>query len=224
MSGRRLMVVIMAAGALAACQMPASRGGAASGSEPAKEAGRQKEGLVGKILHTVKPEPVVLPDGTRLPVKLERALSSATSETGDPVTARLTEDVRVADKVVLPAGTEIRGHVTAAVRSGRVKGRARLALRFETLVYKGKAVPVEIRAVDLTAQNSHKRDAEIIGGGAGAGAIIGAIAGGGKGAGKGALIGAVAGTGAVLATKGKEVELPAGARWTLELTREARLS
>jgi hypothetical protein len=223
MSRHRLLLTILAAGTLAACQMPASKGGTSSGSEAAKGSGQQKEGLVGRILHSVKPEPVVLPDGTRLPVKLDRAVSSATSQTGDPVTARLTEDVRVADKLVLPAGTEVRGHVTAAVPSGRVKGRARLALRFESLVYKGKAIPVEIQTVDLTADNSHKRDAEIIGGGAGAGAIIGAIAGGGKGAGKGALIGAVAGTGAVLATKGQEVELPAGARWTLELTREARL-
>ena len=137
--------------------------------------------------------------------------------------ARLAEDVRVGEKVVVPAGTEVRGQVTAAVPSGRVKGLARLAFDFDTLVLKGKEHSIGTRPVDITAANSHKKDAVIIGIGAGAGAIVGAIVDGKKGAGIGALIGGAAGTGVVLTTKGKEVELGTGARVTVRLTRETRL-
>ena len=70
------------------------------------------------------------------------------------------------------------------------------------------------------AEDSHARDAKVIGGSAVAGAIIGGIKGGKSGAAKGAIIGAGAGTGAVMVTKGKEVEMPAGSRWVVR-TRNA---
>jgi hypothetical protein len=158
-----------------------------------------------------------------LPLVLETAISSATSRSGDLVVARVAEDVRVGEKVVVPAGSEVRGRVTAAVPSGRVKGDARLAFDFDTLVLKGKEHPIGTRPVDITAGDSHKRDAVIIGAGAGAGAIIGAIAKGGKGAAIGTLIGGAAGTGVVLTNKGKEVELGTGSHVTVRLTRETRL-
>ena len=150
-------------------------------------------------------------------------MSSATSGSGDVVVARLAEDVRVGEKVIVPAGAEVRGRVTAAVPSGRVKTRARLAFDFDTLILKGKEHSIATRAVDITAGDTHKKDAVIIGVGAGAGAIIGAIAEGGKGAAIGTLIGGAAGTGVVLVNTGKEVELGNGARVTVRLTQEARL-
>ena len=75
----------------------------------------------------------------------------------------------------------------------------------------------------MLAPRTHGRDAKIIGGGAAAGALVGAIADGGKGAGVGALVGGGAGTGAVLATRGKEVTLPAGARWRVRLLKPLML-
>jgi hypothetical protein len=113
--------------------------------------------------------------------------------------------------------------VTAAVPSGRVKGDARLAFDFDTLVLKGREHAIAATAIDITAANKHKRDAAIIGIGAGAGAVIGAIVDGGKGAGIGGLIGGATGTGVVLRNKGGEVELGAGSRVTLKLTQETRL-
>jgi hypothetical protein len=86
-------------------------------------------------------------------------------------------------------------------------------------VVKGREYPIEASGLDVTADPQHGRDAAIIGGGAGAGAIIGGIAKGGKGAAIGALIGAGAGTGAVLVTKGKDVVFEAGARCNVHLTR-----
>jgi hypothetical protein len=203
--------VLLAAVLLAGCQ-------AGSDSTSANDGKRS-----GGILSALRPAPVIIPEGTTLPLVLETAMSSATSSSGDVVVARLAEDVRVGEKVIVPAGAEVRGRVTAAVPSGRVKTRARLAFDFDTLVLEGKEHSIATRAVDISARDTHKKDAATIGIGAGAGAIIGAIAKGGKGAAVGTLIGGAAGTGVVLVNTGKEVELGNGARVTVRLTREARL-
>jgi len=156
------------------------------------------------------PVPVVVPEGTELIVVLEATYSSASNKVGDAVLAKLADDVSVDGRVVIPAGTEVRGSVTGAKRSGKSKGRARLALGFDRLVIEGHNRDMAASGVDVTADDSKKRDAAIIGGGAGAGAIVGGIAKGGKGAAIGGLIGGAAGTAAVLTTRGKEVEFPAG--------------
>jgi hypothetical protein len=161
--------------------------------------------------------------GQVLNAKLETALSSATSRAGDAVLARLSEDVRLDGRVVVKAGAELRGRVVAASQSGRVQGRAHLAFDFDRLVVSGREHQVALRAVDITAESSKSKDTKIIAGGAGAGLIIGAIADGGKGAAIGTAVGAAAGTGAVLATRGKQVQLPAGSALKLRVEREARL-
>ena len=209
---RRLDAIpVLTAALLAGCQ-------ASSNSTSANEGKRS-----GGILTVLRPDPITVPEGATFPLVLETAISSATSRAGDLVVARLVEDIKVGEKVVAPSGSEVRGRVTAAVPSGRVKGNARLAFDFDTLVLEGKEHSIGTRPVDITAANSHKRDAVIIGGGAGAGAIIGAIADGGKGAAIGGLIGGATGTGVVLTTKGKEVTLGTGTRVTVRLTRETRL-
>jgi hypothetical protein len=169
------------------------------------------------------PEPLLIPAGTLLAATLETGVSSATSKEGDAILARLTEDVKVSERVVLRSGTELRGRVVAATPSGRVKGRAHLAFDFDRVVVAGKEREIALRAVDITAESSKSKDAKLIGGGAGAGLIIGAIADGKKGAAIGTAIGAAAGTGAVLATRGREVELRSGTALKLRLEREARL-
>ncbi len=169
------------------------------------------------------PAPIVIPEGTVLPVVLETELSSDKSREGDVIVARLSEDVKVGERVVLKEGTELRGLVTSAVPSGRVKGRAQLAFDFDKLVADGKERPVALRAVDLSAESNKKHDTAVIAGAAGAGAIIGAITDGKKGAAIGTALGGAAGTGVVLATKGKEVRLPSGTTYRLRLEREIRL-
>jgi hypothetical protein len=159
-----------------------------------------------------------LPAGTVLPVTFETTASSATSRPEEKVLARLRQEVRVGD-AVLPANSELRGHVISARRSGKVKGRAYLSLAFTELRMKGKTYPIATRRISLLAPETHGRDAKIIGGGAGAGALVGAIADGKSGAAKGAAVGAGAGTGVVLTTRGKEVTIPAGSRWRVRLAR-----
>jgi len=139
------------------------------------------------------------------------------------VLARVAEDVADGGRVVLPEGAEIVGHVIAAQPSGRVKGRARLAVRFQEVRVGGVSYMLEATDLDVTAASGKGKDAKILGGAAGAGAIIGAIAGGGKGALKGAAIGGAAGGAAVLATKGDEVVFKSGESYAVELTRELRV-
>jgi hypothetical protein len=171
-----------------------------------------------------RPQPIVIPEGTHLSLALQTTVSSATNHAGDVVVARLTEPVRVGERIVIPEGSRVTGHVTAAVGSGRVKGRARLAIAFDSVEWKGHSTDIEASAIDITAEPSKKHDAALVGAGAGAGALIGGIAKGGKGAAIGALIGAGAGGGAVLATKGKEVHLESGQLLEVHLTEAARIS
>ena len=217
---RRLdaILVLFSAVLLAGCQ-------ASSDSTSAKaDSTNTKEGKgSGGILRVLRPDPITVPEGATLPLVLETAISSATSKSGDVVVARLAEDVRVGEKVVVPSGSEVRGRVTTAVSSGRVKTRARLAFDFDTLVIEGKDHSIGTGPIDITAGDTHKKDAATIGIGAGAGAIVGAIVDGKKGAAIGGLIGGATGTGVVLTNTGKEVRLGTGTRVTVRLTRETRL-
>src|SRR5262245_31887586 len=159
-----------------------------------------------------------LPSGAVIPVRFETSVSSARSEPEDRVRAIVRENVIGNGGVVIPAGSEMRGHVLTAKRSGRVKGRAQLALRFNEVNINGRWHRIGTQRISVTAPDSHKRDAAMIGGGAAAGGIIGAIKDGKEGLAKGVLIGAGTGTGAVLVTRGKEVEIPSGSRWRVRLS------
>jgi hypothetical protein len=162
---------------------------------------------------------VTIPAGTRLPIELRTAVSSDGSRVEDPVRATIRGPIRIGGLQALPAGTALLGHVTAAERSAKVKGRARVAFRFTSIDPPGARERMTIRtdAVSRIAPATKKADAAKIGGGAAGGAIIGGILGGGDGAAKGAAIGGAAGTGVVLSTRGKEVRLPAGTDLTVRL-------
>jgi hypothetical protein len=155
--------------------------------------------------------------GAALHLVLETPAASDKSRPGDVILAKLSSDLKEGDRILLPAGTELRGEVLAAVGSGRVKGRARLAVGFMKLVVGGKTYAIQTSSIDVTAASDKGKDAKIVGGAVGAGAIIGAIAGGGSGAAKGAAIGGAAGGGTVLATKGKEVVFAADSKHTVTL-------
>jgi hypothetical protein len=162
---------------------------------------------------------VTLPAGTVLPVELTTRVGSEISSVEDAVRGTLHRAVVVGGVQAFPAGTAVIGHVTAADRSARVKGRARVAFRFTTIDPPGDAERLTMRTdtVSRLAPATKKQDAAKIGGGAAGGAIIGGILGGGDGAAKGAAIGGAAGTGVVLSTRGKEVTLPAGTAVSVRL-------
>lgn len=154
---------------------------------------------------------VTVPAGTALPLELTTAVSSETAQVEMPVSARLRRDVVVNGETALPAGTVVHGEVSEVERAGRVQGRSRLALRFTSIVIDGRRESLRTNPIAFEGEATKGEDATKIGAGAGIGAAIGGILGGGSGAAKGAVIGGAAGTGAVLATRGQEVTLAAGA-------------
>lgn len=201
----------------------AQAAGSAGRADAAPAAAAAKKDEKGPLERLFSREPeyreVTLPAGTVLPIELETAVASDSSNVEDPVRARLRSAVAVNGVEALPAGSTLVGSVTDAKRSARVKGRARVAFRFNTIEPAGRDERIAVRtsAVARTAPGTKKRDAAIIGAPAAGGAVIGGVVGGKGGAAKGAVIGGAAGTGAVLATRGKEVRLGPGAAFTVRL-------
>ncbi len=162
---------------------------------------------------------VTIPAGTQLVVSLDTTVGSDTSRVEDSVTAHLTRPITMHGETVLAPGTRLSGVVTDATRSAKVKGRAHVAMRFDSLTPGGSDQRYSIRtaSVGRTAPGTKKKDALEIGAPAAGGAIVGALLGGKKGALVGTAVGGGAGTAVVLSTRGKEVHLPKGAALTLRL-------
>jgi hypothetical protein len=154
---------------------------------------------------------VTVPANTILPLELMTALSSATAQVETPVRARVRQAILIDGVTAIPAGTVLTGEVFEVERAGRVRGRSRLAIRFNEAEINGAAERLRTNPIIFEGEATRGEDATKIGVGAGIGAAIGGIVGGGEGAAKGAAIGGAAGTGAVLATRGREVELASGA-------------
>jgi len=146
-----------------------------------------------------------VPEGTVISVRLGETLGSKTSQPGQDFSATLAEPVVVEGKEVIPAGADAHGTVVDAKGLGHFKGGALLKIALTSI----KDYKVQTESVNRAAKGKGKRSAVMIGGGAGAGALIGALAGGGKGAAIGALAGGGAGTAGAYFTGNKEVVLPA---------------
>jgi hypothetical protein len=163
--------------------------------------------------------------GTLIRASFQHALTTASNAPGDNFTMKVVDSVKTNNRIVIPIGSTIRGIVAEAVRSGRVKGLAYMSIRFtEVVLPNGQSYSVQIANVSRRAPATKKKDAMIIGGGAGIGTAIGAIVGGGKGAAIGAASGAGAGTGVVLATRGKETGFSSGSTLNLKLTQPLKMS
>jgi hypothetical protein len=161
---------------------------------------------------------VVLPTGTTLKMALTSPVASDSSKVEDQVRATVREPVIVDRHVVLPRGTQVVGYITDVERSGRIKGRARLAMLFDKIVLDGDEYNFRSEPIRLVAEATKGEDATKIGLGTGAGAAIGAILDGASGAKKGAVLGGAAGTGSVLATRGEGVRLDSGDTLDTHLT------
>jgi hypothetical protein len=166
---------------------------------------------------------IVIPSGTILKVSLLDALNSDTNSAGDTFISSLTEPLLINGVTVLDKGTQLSGRVIAAEKSGRVEGTASIQLTLTSITQGVRSVPIATTTFTSAAPSTKKRDAEVIAGGAGIGAVIGAIADGKKGAGIGAATGGGAGTGVVLATKGKEVHFGPESHLNFTLTNTIEL-
>jgi hypothetical protein len=167
---------------------------------------------------------VTVASGTELPLELLTSVTSETAAVEDEVRARLKQAVSVNGETVIPNGATLIGSVTEVDRAGRVQGRAKLAMRFTEVTFSGERHRINTGALNFEADASKKDDLTKVGAGAGIGAVIGGILGGGKGAAKGAAIGGAAGGGAVLATRGKDVELASGTALTAVLSSPLRMT
>jgi len=149
-----------------------------------------------------------IPVGTEFDVRLQNSLSSKTSEVEDRFEATTMVDLRDdRGRVLVPAGSVMRGVVSAVHPAGRIERKGSMTVAFDRITINGRAFPMRGTVSQALESEGIKGETEKIGIGAGAGAIIGAIIGGAKGALAGILIG---GGGTIAATEGKDVELPSG--------------
>jgi hypothetical protein len=154
---------------------------------------------------------VTVPSESVLGLQVQTAISSDTARVEDRVEARVTRDIRVNDRVAIPAGTQALGSVVQVERGGKLKDRAQIAIRFNTLVLPdGNRLSIVAEAVHREGPSPANKSAAKIGGATVGGAILGAILGGGKGAAIGGAIGAGGGTAATMAGDREPATLPAG--------------
>ncbi len=170
-------------------------------------------------------EDLVLPADSVIGLRIQSTISSESARVEDRVEASVTRDVRVNGEVAIPAGSRVRGNVTLVDPGGKFKERARLGVRFHTLVLAdGSTVPIQTETVYREGEEMANKSAAKIGGGAAAGALIGAIFGGGKGAAIGAAAGGGAGTAATMAGPRSHATLPAGSTVTVRLSNPATVT
>lgn len=160
---------------------------------------------------------LVIPKGTALHIRIDETVDTKRNRAGDQFRASLAEPVVLEGKTVVPKGTQFLGHVTESQASGRLEGRAELALTLDSFQLEGKDYRVHTASIDRVSAAHKKRNLAMIGGGAGLGALIGGLAGGGKGALIGAGAGAGAGTAGAAATGKKEIGVAAESLLTFPL-------
>jgi type IV secretory pathway VirB10-like protein len=164
-------------------------------------------------------EDVTLPTSSVIGLQVETAVSSERARIEDRVDARVTRDVVANGHVAIPAGSRVLGSVTLVDRGGKVKDRARLGIRFHTLVLAdGSEVHLNTEPFYRDGESPSGDSAKKIGGAAAVGAILGGILGGGKGAVIGGTTGAAGGTAATMAGDRNPATLAPGSIVTVRLS------
>jgi hypothetical protein len=151
---------------------------------------------------------VTIPAGQSLLVRMIDGVDSDKNHVGDAFHASLETDLAIGDTVVARKGTDIYGRLANAQKSGTFTGKSELQLELTRLVIDGHDYPVVSSDYSLKGKSQGASTAKKVGGIAAAGAIIGAIAGGGKGAAIGAAAGGATGAGVQVLTKGQQVKVP----------------
>ena len=168
--------------------------------------------------------PLIIPAGTSITIRLQEPLSSASAVPGERFQAVLEEPLVAGDRVVVPAGTPVEGHVVSARHSGRLHHPGQLGLTLDSLIVNEHTIPLATSQVAARGKSHKKRNWGWIGGGAGGGAAIGALAGGGTGALIGTGVGAAAGTTTAFFTGKKDVTFGSERVLRFRLHQEVSLS
>jgi hypothetical protein len=151
---------------------------------------------------------VTIPAGQSILVRMIDGVDSAKNHVGDVFHASLETDLNIGDSIVARKGTDVYGRLANAEKSGTFTGKSELQLELTRIVIDGKDYPLVSSDYTLQGKGQGASTAKKVGGIAAAGAIIGAIAGGGKGAAIGAAAGGATGAGVQVLTKGAQVKVP----------------
>jgi Putative peptidoglycan binding domain len=177
---------------------------------------------------------VTIPEGTVIELRMDSGLNSETSQVNDAFKASVVRSVLIDGRIAVPENSTVNGRVTMVQPAERSSRSGVIGVEFNQLSINGKAYSIEGTLTSLhaderkqiideqsrvTGKASTPRNILFIGGGAGVGAAIGAIAGGGKGAGIGALTGGGIGALGALLSRGSEVDVPLGSEVAMQLVR-----
>ena len=204
---------------------PAANGAQANsspGGDANSSANNQPNGPAGNE-PAPTPQPVVIPAGRVISVRLSQPLDSKQNHAGDTFSGSVAEPVEADGRVVIERGAAAHGTVVDAQAMGHFKGGALLQLQLTSVTINGQRRPVQTAIWSQTLKGKGKRSAVAIGGGAGLGAALGGIFGGGKGAAIGAAAGAGAGTAGAAYTGNKEIQLPAESAVQFKLKQSIRV-
>ena len=197
--------------------------GCGQNPQAAKQADpNDKPGLLSRILGSNTS--ITVPEGTDLTVALDQSLSSAENRPGDTFQASVAAPIVIDGKTVIPKDARAKGHVVDAQASGRLSGIARLVLTLDSFEVDGESYDIATDDEGRIGKNHNKHNGILIGGGAGLGALIGGIAGGGKGVLIGSAAGAGAGTAGAAYTGKRDIRVPAETSLTFRLARSAAIS
>ncbi|MEI9980007.1 MAG: BON domain-containing protein [Edaphobacter sp.] len=166
-------------------------------------------------------DPVVVPNGAILRVRINQGLSSKNAVQGTPFDGVVLSNVFVGNLIAIPRGATIQGVVVDVHTAGQLSGKGELKLQLTNVTFSGKSYPI---STDFWWHQGADKTGSTVGntvGLAGLGAVIGGIAGGGVGAAVGAGVGGVAGLGISSASGKGEATLPAEAIVTFHLTQPA---
>jgi hypothetical protein len=164
----------------------------------------------------------VIPAGTVVSVRMIDSIDSDASHAGETYRASLDQPLVVNGQTVAPAGSDATVQIVRVQQGGRISGNEEVTLALASFSANGRTYDINTSNESVSSNSRGKQSAEVIGGGAALGAIIGAIAGGGKGAAIGAGAGAALGTGAQV-LRGQRVKVPSETRLSFTLTRDLTL-
>jgi hypothetical protein len=168
---------------------------------------------------------VTVAENSVVGIRFESPVSSETSRVEDRVSARVTRDVLVDGRTAIPAGATLEGAVTLVQMGGSFKERARIGVRFTTIVLSDRTrVPVQTETIYRDGDAPGGEATSKIGASAVVGAVLGAVIGGKKGAAIGGTAGAAGGTAVVMAGGPNAASIQAGAPLTVRLTAPVSVS
>jgi len=165
-------------------------------------------------------DPMTVPERTPIHVTLDQTVA-ASQRPGHHFRATVSKPVVIDGKTVIPKGARAEGVIVDAKEAGRFKGRARLQLALQSVDVDGQNYPVHTWSSREVGKGHMKHNLLWIGGGAGGGVLIGALAGGGTGAAIGGPVGAAAGTTVALVTAKRDIKLRPETPLTFTLAKPA---